>query len=355
MNVHVSYKVQRTPDIDREIQNSIAKIQKRLQVFRPELVHLKGSVEQSSPRQGTVVSLNLRLPSGQMAVQESAPSATAAIKAAFEDLLAQIGKHKELLRSTRSWRRHRALEGSPASQVPFEDTLAAVAPQTATAEDIRSFLNANFRRLKLFVEREIAFRENSGDLNPGSLSWEEVVDEAVARALDDNAEKPDLIALEPWLYRLAIRSLEDFSVRSGDSGQESQLRNRRRTASEREGPNRDETRLQFYQPDEAITNESAIADDHASTPEQIAYSDEMIDLVQYALRAARSQDREAFILYAIEGFSLKEIAAITDRTSDQVRQSVEKAREALRRGFPIQNPLKEKLLQHTKTIARSAS
>ena len=45
---------------------------RRLQVFRPELVHLKGVVEQSSPRKGTTVSLNLRLPSGQMAVQQSA-------------------------------------------------------------------------------------------------------------------------------------------------------------------------------------------------------------------------------------------------------------------------------------------
>ena len=48
MNVHISYKVQRTPDIDKEIQHWTGKIQKRLQVFRPELVHLKGSVEQNS-------------------------------------------------------------------------------------------------------------------------------------------------------------------------------------------------------------------------------------------------------------------------------------------------------------------
>ena len=72
MNVHISYKLQRTPDIDKEMQHWTGKIQKRLQVFRPELIHLKGSVEQNSAREGTTVSLNLRLPSGQMAVQESA-------------------------------------------------------------------------------------------------------------------------------------------------------------------------------------------------------------------------------------------------------------------------------------------
>src|SRR6266705_5003960 len=178
MNVHISYKLQRTPDIDKEMQHGTEKIQKRLQVFRPELIHLKGSVEQNSPREGTIVSLNLRLPSGQMAVREAAPTAAAAVKAAFDDLLSQIGRHKELLRNSHRWRRRRAAEGRPAPGVPFEETLASIPPLTATADDIRSYVNANFRRLRLFVEREIYFRESSGQLEINSLSWEEVVDEA---------------------------------------------------------------------------------------------------------------------------------------------------------------------------------
>lgn len=345
MNVHITYKAHKTPDVDKEIKHWIAKIQKRLQVFRPELIHLKGSIEENSPREGTVVSLNLRLPSGQMAVQQASSSATTAIKAAFSDLLEQIGKHKELLRSSHSWRRHRTLEGIPAPEVPFEETFAAVPPQTATSEDVRSYLNANLRRLRLFIEREIYFRENSGDLEPGAVSLEEVLDEAVARALDEKIEKPDRIGLEPWLYRLAIRSLDDFS-RSANSNEEVDIQGRSRS---RHDTDRDEARLQFYQPDETITAENGIADDKASTPEQIAYSDEMITLVQFALRSASRLDREAFILFAIEGFSLKEIATIVDRSPEQVRQSVHNAREALRHGLPVENPLKDKLLQHTAT------
>ena len=343
MNVHITYKARKTPDVDKEIQHWIAKIQKRLQVFRPDLIHLKGSIEENSPREGTVVSLNLRLPSGQMAVQQASSSATTAIKTAFSDLLEQIGKHKELLRSSHSWRRHRTLEGIPASEVPFEETFAAVPPQTTTSEDVRSYLNANLRRLRLFIEREIYFRENSGDLEPEALSLEEVLDEVVARALDEKIEKPDRIGLEPWLYRLAIRSLDDFS-RSVNSNDEVDIQGRSRSHNDTD---RDEARLQFYQPDETITAENGIADDKASTPEQIAYSDEMITLVQFALRSASRLDREAFILFAIEGFSLKEIATIVDRAPEQVRQSVHNAREALRRGLPVENPLKDKLLQHT--------
>jgi RNA polymerase sigma factor (sigma-70 family) len=75
----------------------------------------------------------------------------------------------------------------------------------------------------------------------------------------------------------------------------------------------------------------------------------MITLVQFALRTANREDREAFILYAIEGFSLKEIATIVDHTPEQVRQSIQNAREALRRNLPVENRFKDKLLQKTGT------
>ena len=62
MNVHISYKTRKTPDIEKDINHLVDKLRSDLQVFRPESVHLKGVVEQNSPREGTTVSLNLRLP-----------------------------------------------------------------------------------------------------------------------------------------------------------------------------------------------------------------------------------------------------------------------------------------------------
>ena len=78
MNVHFGYKNCKTPNVEKVIHHLIEKLRKRLQVFRPELVHLKGLIEQNSAREGITVSLNLRLPSGQMAVQTSASTAAAA-------------------------------------------------------------------------------------------------------------------------------------------------------------------------------------------------------------------------------------------------------------------------------------
>lgn len=342
MNVHISYRDRKTPDIEKEITQHTEKLQKRLQVFRPELVHLKGLVEQNSPREGFKVSLNLRLPSGQMAVDKSAPTASGAVKAAFDDLLQQIGKHKDLLRNSHNWQRRRVADFRSRGEVPFETTVASVQVPTASQDDIRSYVNTNLKRLERFVERELYFREAAEEIQIDSVSKEEVIDEAIARALGDGADKPERIALEPWIYRLAMKTIDDLAADGNEGHTSIHLEDSARKQNVRAS---DEPELQFHQPDETLTGESTIADRRTATPEEIAFSDELIALVQFALGNASRSDREAFILHAIEGFSVEEISIITDKTAKDVQRSVANAREHLRRSTPIANRFKEKFVQ----------
>src|SRR2546429_59088 len=342
-----SRRMQR-PCLPSKVSNHlIEKLQKRLQFFRPGLVHLKENIEKNSPREGIIFSFTLRLPWGKRAVQESASPAPAAIKAAVDDLLQQITKHKDLLRSSHKWRRRRAEKARPEPQVPFEQTIAAMQPQFVSSDDIRSYVNANLSRLDRFVERELVFRENAGQISENSITKEEIIDEVIARALGDGAEKPERLALEPWLYRLAIRSINDLAARGQDDGSSVRLEESARRPNVRAS---DEPELQYHQPDEALTEENVIADTRVATPEEIAYSDEMITLVQFALEGAKPRDREAFILQAIEGFSIDEIAAITDRKPEEIRTSIAAARAQLRRSPPIANRFKDRLLQNTGTV-----
>ncbi|MGA2359440.1 MAG: HPF/RaiA family ribosome-associated protein [Terriglobales bacterium] len=345
MNVHVSYKVHKTPDIEKEISHQTEKIQKRLQVFRPELVHLKAVIDQNSAREGTLVSLNLRLPSGQLAAQAKAPSATAAIKAAFDELIQQIGRHKELLRSSHKWRRWRGgPQESPEPGVPFEQTLAAVLPPTISADDIGSYVNANLARLERFVDRELYFRRADEEILEDGLSTPEVVDEVIARALGDH-DRPEKLSLEPWLYRLALQAMNEMTARLHELESPVHLEDSRRRQNVEAS---DEAGLQFHQPDEGWTRESAIPDRRVSTPEQVAYSDEVIALVQAALRGADRTDRETFLLYGIEGFSLGEIAAITGLHPEAVRESVQRARDCVRRAPSIASEFPQALLVKTR-------
>jgi ribosome-associated translation inhibitor RaiA len=274
MNVHFSYRLPKIPAVEKDVQYQIEKLQKRLQVFRPELIHLRGVVEEVSPREGTSVSMNLRLPSGQMAVQTKAATAATAVKAAFEDLFQQVNKHKELLRASHKWQRGKrgnsARSSAPVHEVPFEQTLAAVFPPTVSQEDIRSYVNVNLARLDRFVEREIYIREAQETIPPDSISKEEVIDEAIAEALSGGDEKPEKLALEPWLYRQALRALDRLSHSDEGNGDAVHLED---SARRRNVRGSDEPELQFHQPDESITGETVIADSRVSTPEQIMASD----------------------------------------------------------------------------------
>jgi len=68
-----------------------------------------------------------------------------------------------------------------------------------------------------------------------------------------------------------------------------------------------------------------------------------------ALRGAGRNEREAFMLYTVEGFTLEEIAGITDRGVEEVRASIRKAREHLQLALPIKDPLKEKLVEYSQS------
>jgi DNA-directed RNA polymerase specialized sigma24 family protein len=243
-------------------------------------------------------------------------------------LLQQLNKHKELLRASHKWARRRTVADRRTSSVPFEDTLAVVFPATISAEDVRGYVNANLSRLERFVERELFIRETADQIAPESISKEEVIDEAIAAALGDGWEKPERLALEPWLYRLALDALDQLSRPEGSNATAVHLEESARRPNVRAS---DEPELQFHQPDEAITEENVIADNRVATPEQIVGSDEMMRLIAVALRDVVPDHREAFILHAIEGFGIDEVSAITGVPPDRVLNSVSAARDHLRK------------------------
>lgn len=345
MNVHFSYKISKTSDLEKQVKHQLEKLNKYLQVFRPELVHVKGIVEESSAREGYVVSLNLRLPSGQMAAQEKSPVAATAIKAAFDGLIEQLKHHKQLLRSKHKWVRRRDSDRRDAEIASFESTIAVVRPATVSSIDIASYIDVNLPRLERFVDRQIAYRESLGELVPDQVAPEDVVAEAIATALGDELEKPERIKIEPWLYRLAGEAIDRIAANDGDQ-RDVPLERHHGTQNVLAS---DEARLQFHQPDDRLREEDTIADGHADNPELLAARQELIKLVQLALRDAQRADREVFILHAVEGFSQEEIAVITNHTLEEVRTSVRKARQHLQRALPINELFKDRFVEYTQS------
>ena len=218
MNVHFSYKIAKTTDLENLLQQQTDKLNRLLRVFRPDLVHLKGSIVENAAHADYAVSLNLRLPSGQMASQEKGNTLVVAVKAAFAEIATQLKKHKELLRKQHNWPRRRGPGRTLVETVPFEQTLAAVKPESVSSGDISSYIDANLPRLRRFVARELTHCQSEGQLMKDQLSVDDVVSEAIANALDEQRDKPERMRLEPWLYRLAADAIGQLASGNGDEG-----------------------------------------------------------------------------------------------------------------------------------------
>jgi DNA-directed RNA polymerase specialized sigma24 family protein/ribosome-associated translation inhibitor RaiA len=348
MNVHVSYKVPKSSDLERQFNQNTEKLRRRLQVFRPDLIHLHAVIDERTSRAGFDVRLDLRLPSGDIASRSSADRVDAAIKSAFDDLIEQLDKHKARLRAQYKWpHRRRVGRTRPVPQVPFEETIAAVHPPSASEEDISGYVNANLGRLQRFVEREVRFRENNGELRPYQLSAREIISEAIANALS-REEKPDKLALEPWLYRLAMQALNDLAHRSAEDDESVHLEEAAWGRDSARINGSDEPMMQFHQPDETVLAENLIPNRGVATPEESAASDEMVRMIELALIGTKPEDREAFLLFGFEGFTIDEISVISSRPGDDVRKSIKSAREHLRKNLPVPDEFKDKLLQHSR-------
>ena len=162
MNVHIGYKVRKTPDIEKEVHQQVEKLRKRLQVFRPELVHLKGLIEENSPREGVVVSLNLRLPSGQMAAQRKAPSPASAVKAAFDDCSSKLPVTRTCCARRTSFRAGgRGKNSVPDDRCRLRTRSRPCMPPVVSGDDIRTYVNVEsrpagaFRRARALLPRNL--------------------------------------------------------------------------------------------------------------------------------------------------------------------------------------------------------
>jgi RNA polymerase sigma factor (sigma-70 family) len=347
MNAHVSYKSGKTPDVEREFHHQLQKLQRRLHVFKPDLVHLRAVIDQENNRSAST-SLNLRLPSGQMAAQKSGENALAATKSAFADLFAQVTKHKELLRGhwTRtSTRRAKRAAPLPAEPAPARTESPAIAKTDAAAvSNIETWLSANLRQLEAFVDRELNFQVEAERIREGQVTREEVIDEVIVSALSQEDGKAQLLSLESWFHRLAVHAIRRLITANADTGNLSLDA----PAGIQNVTGSDENVLQYHQPDDSLPEESIIRDQSVRTPEEIMAGDEMVAQLDIVLQGVHAHDREAFVLYTLEGFTVDEISRLAGRTAEQVRESIRHARSHIQQKLPAQNQLRHSLLQHSR-------
>ena len=358
MNIHISYKAGKSVSVEHEFQTQLEKLQRRLHAYKPDLVHFHAVVDLENG-QGATTTFNLRLPTGQIAAQRKAATAQQAVKSAFGDMVAQLTRHKEMLRGGWNWKGRRrtasvdmALPEAAPVDLPGMPN-ASETPREIGVRDVAGWINTNLARLEQFVDRELRYRISIDELREDQISREEVVDEVVVSALslddetdmnDDDGRAGGPRTLEVRLYQLALQAIGGLMASTADTAAVSLDT----SAGIQNVTGSDEDHLQFHQSDDATPEECVIADAGVSTPEEIFANDELAARLDQVFKSVRFADREAFVLYVLEGFTVDEIARIAGRPPEGIRRSIHQAREAVRRELHTAGEFRQTLLQRSR-------
>lgn len=212
MQVHFSYP-HGAPnrDMERVIAIQLRKLTQLLGRFSPDLIHLHGVAEHGSPKQGPLCSLQLWLPTARLHAKERARDLPTAVRASFDRIVQQVKKHKEVLRREGEWKRkryrvRREAKESRAGELHLENR-----------RDLRDYLDQVLPQLKLFIDRELRFRHLSGEPDAPEIQEEEILNEVVARALEDHKEFSGTQVPFHRLLNVAIHVLNGAFKKTGAS------------------------------------------------------------------------------------------------------------------------------------------
>ncbi len=245
------------------IEELVTRIDKTTTRLPKDAVFLRVVVEKSA-HHVYHVSLTLEVPKKTLAAKGETHDLEAGIRSTFAEIERQIEAYKATLRHEHLWKRrarrksiHESkIQSGPAEQAEGETFFSVVGP----------YLND----LSQFVSHELEYAELGGDLAPGELTVQDVVDGTLLRAHEQFAEDPARGDIRTWLIKVGIEQIEAEiqRVRSEHAGTVH--------LEERIGdlpPNEEvvdlgEEMMYFYQPDQALRVEDILPDLETPTPEQ---------------------------------------------------------------------------------------
>jgi RNA polymerase sigma factor (sigma-70 family) len=209
----------------------------------------------------------------------------------------------------------------------------AAAPAQPDREMLSSLVNQHLKTLNRFVRHELAHFQAAGDLLPGDLTPEDVVDATLLRAYREFGKRgPAGHEISGWLIGLAREHLE-AEVRRLKSERESTVHIEEdipETPPQEQAATLGEEILYFYEPEEDLKLEDVIPDLTMPTPEQVLERKELRSCVNAALATMPRDWRRALLLYQVEGLAGAVLAEAVGRPAPEVPRILEQARNYLR-------------------------
>jgi ribosomal subunit interface protein len=308
------------------VEELIARLDRRAPNSPADTIFLRLFVDENAARKLYHVSLTCDVPGLMLAAQEERHDAEEAVREAFVEIERQLEKHKETLS-------HSYLYKRPARREELRRRKSEAFPAEERARELFSTIaERHLKNLYNLARREIAYHLATGDLPPGEITAEDVVDAALLQAYSEFVKDPARREIRSWLIELAVEQLEaevkrSKAERAGVVHIEEDIPE---TPPAEEVSSLGDEVMDFYQPDEDQEFEDIIPDMTAPTPEQILESRELQRYVNRTLATLPRVWRRAFTLHYVGGMPVAEVARMTKRAESEVERHLEHAREYLR-------------------------
>ncbi len=303
-----------TEALKRLIDRHAGKVEKILPTFAPQDLDLHINLERLPRGKQYHTVLVMTMPQKQIRVERMENNPATSVLRAFDELLRKVKKFKSQLNRESFWKKE-----------PVSANTESPSHQTRILENA---INQNLERIENYIRRELFHRTFTEDIPGGLLQARALVDEVFLEVNSRVMDRPEDLPLEQWMFQIARKQLNTRMQDLLESRKEIHVEERANTPSQW-----DDEEQTFYHPDEVLSLEDLIRDEHAVSPEQLLAQEEAKDELHKAIASLPDTVRESFVLFALEGLNSDEVAMIVGKSPTEVVQNVEKARMELRKGL----------------------
>lgn len=196
-------------------------------------------------------------------------------------------------------------------------------PAKGNLEGLRQQILAFLRPLTTYARRRLAYYQALGVMRPGDIRPEEMVDEAIARALHRVAREgmPDR-PLYPWLRRLVSEAIRHHAAKLGEAT--------RMEVSLFEEVAPSGLAAVDLSEEEALRLVDIVADPTAEQPLQAAERKELLRIALESLARLPDTWREALLLHAVDNYPLDHISQMEGLPVTEVERNIDAAQRFLK-------------------------
>ena len=195
--------------------------------------------------------------------------------------------------------------------------------------DFFEFLRPLMRRIRNHAHHELLLAQLEGHVRPGEITLSDLLDEVALRAYERYSERDTAEPLDQWMVRALHDVLDERQKHEAYTlvSNPEIIVDDMRLEAEDGWVTENEP---YWGEEEPLTIDELLPDHDAPEPWTKLVADEQRrELFTYLRRLVPTQ-RRALMLHVLDGWDIEEIAALQDRSAEEIKRDIDLASEALR-------------------------